>query len=194
MKPRAVATLAGSLMLALLLVLPASLLAYDGGYAHARLSGFQEVPAISTMGSGWFKAMYNPDDKMVYFKLFYEDTEASVGMAHIHFGQKGVVGGISVFLCNNMDTSMPMCPASGMLTGSFGAADVIGPSDQGIEPGEFREFLRAFKAGKTYVNVHTPKWPSGEIRGQIMFKKVRFPIFGDHFSDDDFDMKDMFDD
>jgi hypothetical protein len=47
------------------------------------------------------------------------------------------------------------------------AADVIGPQDQGIGPGEFRELIRAMRAGATYANVHTVKYPGGEIRGQI---------------------------
>jgi hypothetical protein len=47
------------------------------------------------------------------------------------------------------------------------AADVIGPTAQGIEPGALRELIAAIRAGKTYVNVHTTKWTAGEIRSQI---------------------------
>jgi hypothetical protein len=38
---------------------------------------------------------------------------------------------------------------------------------QGLEPGEFDELVDAIRAGVTYVNVHTTKFPGGEIRGQI---------------------------
>jgi hypothetical protein len=44
---------------------------------------------------------------------------------------------------------------------------VIGPSGQGIDPGEFNELVRAMRAGVTYANVHTEKHGTGEIRGQI---------------------------
>jgi CHRD domain len=45
--------------------------------------------------------------------------------------------------------------------------DVIGPASQGIAAGEFDELVRAIRAGVTYANVHSEKFPGGEIRGQI---------------------------
>ena len=41
------------------------------------------------------------------------------------------------------------------------------PAGQGIEPGAFAEIAAAIKAGIAYANVHTTKWPAGEIRGQL---------------------------
>jgi hypothetical protein len=53
------------------------------------------------------------------------------------------------------------------VTGTITPADVIGPANQGIGPGEFDEFVAAIRAGVTYANVHTGSFPAGEIRGQI---------------------------
>jgi hypothetical protein len=47
------------------------------------------------------------------------------------------------------------------------ASDVIGPSGQGVAPGEFEEAIDAMRDGAAYANVHTMVYPSGEIRGQI---------------------------
>ena len=47
------------------------------------------------------------------------------------------------------------------------AANVIGPGAQGIAAGEFAELLAAIRSGNAYANVHTTKYPGGEIRGQI---------------------------
>jgi hypothetical protein len=47
------------------------------------------------------------------------------------------------------------------------ATNVIGPLLQGIEAGALSELLDGLRAGKTYVNVHSTKWPAGEIRSQI---------------------------
>jgi hypothetical protein len=44
---------------------------------------------------------------------------------------------------------------------------VVGPSGQGIEPGEFDELVAAVRAGRTYANVHSTKYPAGEIRAQL---------------------------
>jgi hypothetical protein len=46
-------------------------------------------------------------------------------------------------------------------------ADVVGPTGQGIAPGEFAELVRAMRNGATYVNVHSTMFPKGEIRGNI---------------------------
>jgi hypothetical protein len=38
---------------------------------------------------------------------------------------------------------------------------------QGIAAGDFAELVRAIRAGKAYVNVHSSVFPGGEIRGQL---------------------------
>ena len=53
------------------------------------------------------------------------------------------------------------------MTGTIVPADIIGPTGQGIDVGEFEEAVAAIRAGVTYANVHTVKHPGGEIRGQI---------------------------
>ena len=53
------------------------------------------------------------------------------------------------------------------VAGTIRAADVVGPTAQGIEPGEFAELVAAVRAGVTYVNVHSTKYPGGEIRAQL---------------------------
>ena len=76
-----------------------------------------------------------------------------------------------MFLCDNTGagpTGTKPCPdPSGTVTGTLHAADVIGPEAQGIAPGEFAELVRAIRAGATYANVHTVKYPGGEIRAQL---------------------------
>lgn len=137
----------------------------------ARLSGAEEVPAISTTGSGDFRARIR--DGRIEFELSYANLEGAVTQAHIHFGQRGVNGGVSVFLCTNVGgpavpNPPPACPASpGTVTGVREAGDVIGPAGQGIAAGEFAELVEAIEDGLTYVNVHSDKHPAGEIRGQV---------------------------
>ena len=57
--------------------------------------------------------------------------------------------------------------ARATVEGDVGPADVVGPNGQGIEPGSFAEILEAMRAGNAYANIHTTRWPGGEIRGQI---------------------------
>ena len=139
----------------------------------AALAGYNEVPAVSTVASANFSATVSHDDSAVSWELSYADLEGSVTQAHIHVAQEGVNGGVSVWLCSNL-TSPPTppgvqaCPAPpASISGTFTAADVVGPAGQGIAPGEFAELLAAIRAGRTYANVHSTKFPGGEVRGQL---------------------------
>jgi hypothetical protein len=133
---------------------------------RARLTGFQEVPSISTTGTGNFEIRIDRHEASADYTLSYSGLESNAFMAHIHLGQRGVNGGIMTFLCGG--GGKPPCPASpGTITGTIVAADIGDLSGQGISPGEFGEFLRALRSGNTYANVHTMTFPGGEIRGQI---------------------------
>jgi CHRD domain len=129
------------------------------------MEGYQENPDVSTVATGDFKAFLSDDGTKLDFELSYSGLEAPVLFAHVHFGKAGVNGGVSYFLCGG--GGKPACPQEGTVTGEIVAADVIGPTGQGIAPGEFAEILAAMRAGHTYANVHSSKFPGGEIRAQI---------------------------
>jgi hypothetical protein len=182
----------------------------NGGRAFsAKLSGFEEIipanftaetattpasfageaGAVSTTGRGSFSARVREDPLRIEYRLRYENLEGATTLfAHIHFGQKHTVGGVSAFLCGDTDPPPPndipdACPArSGTVEGTITSLEVVGPNVQGIAPGELTELIRAMRAGAAYVNVHTGPgpppagWPGGEIRGQIEGGRH----FGDH--------------
>jgi hypothetical protein len=138
---------------------------------RASLDGYQEVigpGSISTVGRGTFEARVDSSDMTISFTLKYT-LENPATQAHIHFAQEHVGGGIIAFLCGG--GGKDPCPTGTTgrvtVTGEITAADIIGPETQGIEPGSFAEAVRAMKAEATYVNVHSSRWPMGEIRGQI---------------------------
>jgi hypothetical protein len=139
------------------------------------LSGYLEgaTPGpISTLGNGSFEATIDDAAGEIHYTLSYADLEGSVLQSHIHFGHRDVNGGISPFLCTNLGNGpvgTPLCPTSpATVSGTIDASDVTaGAAAQGIAAGQFDELVRAIRAGKTYVNVHSSIWPSGEIRGQI---------------------------
>ena len=145
-----------------------------GGGKPARgwLTGYEETPAaISTAANGRFEATLTPTADGFAYKLSYAALEGDVTQAHVHFGQRGVSGGISAWLCGNVATTpagVQACPpAPATVTGTIKAENVVGPAGQGIAAGELGELLRAMKAGVTYANVHSLKFPSGEIRAQL---------------------------
>lgn len=125
---------------------------------NAKLSGQQEVPPVQTTASGmaWFKPM---QDK-VWFKLNVTDMQG-VTQAHIHTGKQGENGPILVTLYKS-DTPQPI---NGKLAyGNITANLLEGP----MKGKQISDLATAMSNGSTYVNVHTEKYPNGEIRGQIM--------------------------
>lgn len=141
---------------------------------RARLVGLQEVPSVSTQARGFFRARIDEDSGMVTYWLNYRDLEAPVLQAHLHLGERHTAGGVSVFLCTNLGNAegVQSCPASpAEITGTIMAAEVVGPEGQGIAPGEFEELLDAIRSKAVYANVHTQKFPGGEIRGQLQRRR-----------------------
>ena len=142
------------------------------------LTGYEEVPSVSTTASGNFTARISNDESRIDWELSYSDLEGTIQQAHIHIGNKGVNGGISVFLCTNLGNGpagIQPCPAPpATISGTILAADVspnipatLAARNQGLNTGEIDELVKAIRAGATYVNVHSTTWPGGEIRSQI---------------------------
>ena len=150
-----------------------------GGKNHLKtgaLTGYEENPDISTVGTGSFEARIGESGTTIAYRLTYSDLEGTVQQAHIHFGKRGVNGGVSAFLCSNLPNppaGTPACPTTprGTVEGVIEAADVLttisGTTAQGIEAEAVGELVAAIRAGHTYANVHSTKWPGGEIRAQI---------------------------
>lgn len=133
----------------------------------ATLGGFQEIPAISTDGHGTFAATLENDG--LHYTLRYWGLSGPAAVAHIHLGRIHTAGGVSAFLCGAEGGEACPSGAAGKvsISGVIAAEDVVGPTDQGIDPGEIDEILAAMGANAAYVNVHTALYPSGEIRGQV---------------------------
>lgn len=154
----------GALIGLVSLTLSVSAIASGGRSFGARLEGFQEVPANSTVGRGTLHLEIGRHE--IDYRLSYSNMSSTVLFAHIHFGRFATNGGVSAFLCGG--GTAPDCPAtSGTVEGTIAMTDVVGPTAQGIDAGELDELVRAILARATYANVHSELFPTGEIRGQI---------------------------
>ena len=107
-----------------------------------KLSGAQEVPAVTTTASGTGQFTVNDD-------MSISGTVKTTGVkgtaAHIHDGAPGVNGGVAVPLTAKGENEW-VVPAGTKLTAAQ---------------------MQALKAGKLYVNVHSDAHKDGEIRGQL---------------------------
>ena len=146
---------------------------------RATLTGYEEVPAVSTLARGEFRARINRDEQSIDFELRYSGLQGTVQQAHVHVAQLSVNGSIVIWLCQ---TATPFldptgladtCPAGqaseAVVTGTITSANVIAGStaSQQLTAGDLAEVIRAIRAGTAYANVHTDLSTGGEIRGQI---------------------------
>jgi hypothetical protein len=155
-------------------------LAQAQGSATARLRAFEEVPAISSPGAGGrFSAELDETSGEITWRLEYWGTKGDVTQSHLHYAQRGVNGGIVLFLCSNLGNGpvgTQACPDAGppdaptVLTGTAHFTDVTaGGNAQGVAAGEIFEVLRGIRGGVVYANLHTDLFPGGEIRGQLLY-------------------------
>lgn len=112
------------------------------GDVKVTLSGDQEVPPVTTSGSGMGTITVN-DDKTVTGSITTKGVMG--GAAHIHMAESGKNGPPIITLQKTSDDVWTV-PAGAKLTD---------------------EQYAAFKEGKLYVNVHTATNRGGEIRGQL---------------------------
>ena len=110
-----------------------------------KLSGAQEVPAVTTMASGSGSIMVGSDHAV-------SGSVTTVGIegkaAHIHQAGKGMNGPVVVPLTKTGDATWSV-PAGIKLTD---------------------EQYTSYQVGNMYVNVHSAANPGGEIRGQLNSK------------------------
>jgi hypothetical protein len=127
-------------------------------YAH--MTGDQEVPSTTTKGHGEFTMETRDNGDQVYYKLQVGQLE-NVTAAHIHLGKAGENGAPVVMLFQGPKKKGEF---NGVLAeGTFTRGGLVGP----LEGRTISELVDEIRRGKAYVNVHTDKYPEGELRGQI---------------------------
>src|SRR5438309_10815213 len=138
---------------------------------RAKLTGFQESPPKLSPSTGRFEATVTGSTRS--YKLTYSKLSSPAFMAHIHFAQPAVNGGIFLWLCGSATApgpaGTPTCPPDGGTVTRSGvtAADIQGVPTQNLNAGGFLGALSVMQSGDAYVNVHTTLFPGGEIRGAV---------------------------
>ena len=154
--------------------------ASDGRFS-ANMDGAQEVPPVTTEGTG-LASLQMQDDTITY-QVNVVNTDKITGI-HIHKGTSGENGAVLVSLyTRSIDgddiSSVPKNNAPKIdvassvqrssqfsSSGNFHAYDLQGS----LEGKTLQDLVSLMQSGETYVNVHTTSYPDGEIRGQISTK------------------------
>jgi hypothetical protein len=113
-----------------------------GGGGHLALTGAGEVPPVDTAATGKGMVMVASDCSV---KAHIMVTGMTATAAHIHMAAAGANGPVIVPFTKSGDNEF-MAPEGAKLNEAQCAA---------------------YKAGNTYVNVHSAKNPGGEVRAQL---------------------------
>lgn len=135
----------------------------------AKLVGDNEVPPTASTATGTFHMEIDNSTSTptINFTMTYAGMSGNPTVSHLHFGQVFVAGGVMIFLCGG--GGQPNCPAatSATFSGTITPANVTGPTVQGISVGDLATALEAVVEGESYANIHSAKFPAGELRGQV---------------------------
>ena len=112
-----------------------------------QLTGGQEVPAVTTGGSGTIDTTFDKSTNVLTWTVTYSGLSGPVTAGHFHGpAAAGANAGVAVPFTGDLSS-----PIRGKATLTAAqAADLT--------------------AGRWYVNLHTAKHPGGEIRGQLSGK------------------------
>jgi hypothetical protein len=128
----------------------------------AEMNGFEEVPGVSTLATGFAGLQVGMDGSTVYYTITVTDSSTQLMAAHLHFGPAGEAGPVVVTLCA---APTKPCQTEGVVTqGTFTASDFSGPfANDGLE-----RLIDESRNHNVYANVHSTKFASGEARGQLV--------------------------
>ncbi len=119
----------------------------------AYLNGGQEVPSVSTTGTGSARMTLNGVGTELSYEIHVRDLEGSVTAMHFHNAAAGANGGVVKTIVTGV---------------SAGDTTIAGVWTSGDTEPLTSALVDELLAGNIYINVHTDAVPSGEIRGQVV--------------------------
>lgn len=115
----------------------------------ASLTPDQENPATSSVGKGTAKVWYNKDTNGLRWEVEYSGLTGPATAGHFH-GPAAPGANAGVVVPFKSPLEYPVIKGEAVIT-----------------PAQGEQLL----AGLWYINLHTQKYPGGEIRGQVMLKR-----------------------
>ena len=135
--------------------------------ATATLSGAEEVPPVTdTAGGGVAVYRLSPDGRTLRYTLVAVNLTSAPTAAHIHApAPRGQNAGVVAFLFPAPNARSSCAQTTALVLrcqGELTAADLRGS----LAGQPLSALVALLAAGQTYTNVHTARYPGGEVRGQ----------------------------
>ena len=112
---------------------------------EANLTPSQEVPPANSTATGSAEVQFNANTNKVTWKVMFNGLTGPATAGHIHGpAPVGANAGVVIPFAGNLNAQ----PVMGEMT---------------VTPAQYADMA----AGLYYVNIHTARFPGGEIRGQL---------------------------
>jgi hypothetical protein len=112
---------------------------------QAKLDGASETPPKATSGHGAAEVTLDTTARTLSWTIDYAGLSGPATMAHFHGpAASGVAAGVVFPISGSLDS--PLTGTAALNDGQIGD----------------------LRAGLWYINIHTAKYPAGEIRGQVV--------------------------
>ncbi len=125
---------------------------------QADLSGFSEVPQIFSEALG--TATVHGNGSVLNYQINATGID-NVTAADIHQGEETENGDILVTLFRSSESTGP---PQGVLAGTITNSSLQGP----LTGKSIKDLIDLMNQNRTYVNMYTTKFPTGELRGTIV--------------------------
>lgn len=126
-----------------------------------QLSGEAEVqtPPVTTRATGVSKFQLSKDGSSLTYFVNVAQLE-NVRFAHLHLNAAGLNGPVVV--------DLRLDKVTGPVDGRYAEGTITAGSLKGPLLGQpLSALINAIESGRIYVNVHTDRYPAGELRGQV---------------------------
>lgn len=121
-------------------------------FRNIALTGANEVPAVTTSGSGTFEGTYNRATKVLNYTVRWSLGDPAATTNNMHFHGPAEPTAIAP----------PRIPITGFPTGSVN--QTFSAATPALDAAQEEELLN----GKWYLNIHSTTNPGGELRGQLV--------------------------
>ncbi len=128
------------------------------------MSGAQETPAVPSPALGTMDVRYSKETRTLTYKVTWSGLTDSLSLMHIHgLAPTGFAAGVVQNIVTPANGIFPQRTSgkftflrSGTISGTLLVDGVLVKEENLLN-------------GLYYMNIHTPAYPAGEIRGQINF-------------------------
>ena len=129
----------------------------------AELRSTNEVPANASAAAGRVVLLVSRDASYAEYSVEQGGLSGGIRGGHFHRAAVGVNGPIVLSFFFNADGTPLTAPVPG--TTDLEQSGSIGRT---ITKTQLDTILTDLRAGNLYANIHTPNFPGGEIRGQLV--------------------------